>query len=70
MDTDQVTKQKKPSSGRRWLRRIGWGILAFICAIAGLSAASNFFFRSRSDPIDRLTDLDKARVAEGFRAPA
>jgi len=63
----QATKHEKTSTGRRRLRRIGWGILAAICAIAGLSAATNLFFRVRSDPIDRLTDLDKARVAEAFR---
>ncbi len=67
MDIDQPVKQEKTPRSRRWLRRIGCGILAVICAILGLSAASNLFFRTRSNPIDRLTDLDKARIAEAFR---
>jgi hypothetical protein len=67
MDITQATEQEKTSAGRRWLRRIGYGILAVIGAILGLSAASNLFFRVRSDPIDRLTNLDKARIEEAFR---
>jgi hypothetical protein len=67
MDIQQATEQEKTSAGRRWLRRIGYGILAVIGAILGLSAASNLFFRVRSDPIDRLTNVDKARIEEAFR---
>jgi hypothetical protein len=67
MEMDRATKQEKTSTGRRRLRRIGWGILAAIFAIAGLSAATNLLFRVGSDSIDQLTDLDKARVAEAFR---
>ncbi len=67
MDSEHATKQEKTPAGRRWLRRIGCGILAVICTIVALSAASNLFFRARSDPIDRLTDMDKARVSEAFR---
>jgi hypothetical protein len=67
MDIKQATEQEETSAGRRWLRRIGYGILAVIGAILSLSAASNLFFRVRSDPIDRLTNLDKARIEEAFR---
>ncbi len=67
MDIDQSARQSNSSAGRGWLRRFGRGMLFVICAIAGLSAASNLFFRARSDSIDRLTDLDKARVGEAFR---
>ena len=65
--TGQAIRRENRSTGRRWLRRIGCGIVAVICAILGLSAATNLFFPARSDPTDRLTDLDKARVAEAFR---
>jgi hypothetical protein len=67
MDIDRAIKQEKASTGRRWLRRIGSGVLAVICAILGLSVASNLFLPARSNPIDRLTDLEKARIAEVFR---
>jgi len=40
MDIKQATEQEETSAGRRWLRRIGCGILAVIGAILGLSAAS------------------------------
>ncbi len=67
MDIEQARQQPRTSTGRRCLRRIGCGILAIIGAILGLSAASNLFFPGRSDPIDRLTNLDKARIEEAFR---
>jgi hypothetical protein len=67
MDNDQTKKQEKTPTGRRWLKRIGCGCLTLICAILGLSAASNFFFPSRSDMSDQLTILEKARVAEAIR---
>ena len=67
MDTDPEVRQKKASTGRRWLRRTAYGILAVVCAILGLSAAGNLFPPTRSDPIDRLSDLDKARIAEALR---
>jgi len=67
MDMDQATEQKKMSAGRRWTKRIGCGCLTLIIVILGLSSASNFFFPSRSNPVDRLSNLEKARVAEAFR---
>ena len=67
MEMDQATQEEKTSTSRKCLRRIGCGILLVICIILGLSAASNLFFPTRSDPTDRLTDMDKARVAESFR---
>jgi hypothetical protein len=67
MDNDQAMKQEKPSSGRRWPKRVGCGCLAVIVAILGVSAASNLFFPNRSDSADRLSDMEKARVAEAFR---
>jgi hypothetical protein len=56
----------KASTGRRWVKRIAWGILVVVCAILGGSALSNMFFSARSDVVDEVTDLDKARVAEAF----
>jgi hypothetical protein len=66
MDNDQAIKQEKSSTGRRLMKRIGCGCLTLICGILVLSAASNLFFPSRSESIDRLTDMEKARIAEAF----
>jgi hypothetical protein len=66
MDNDQTEKQEKSSTGRRWMKRMGCGCLTLICVILILSAASNFFFPSRSNPVDRLNDMEKARISEAF----
>jgi hypothetical protein len=66
MDKDQTEKQEKSSTGRRWMKRMGCGCLTLICVILVLSAASNFFFPSRSNPVDRLNDMGKARISEAF----
>ncbi|MBP1623748.1 MAG: hypothetical protein H6Q07_1768 [Acidobacteria bacterium] len=67
MDTDQVMQQINPSGGRKWPKRVCCGCLTVIVAILGLSAASNLFFPTRSNPVDRLSDLEKARLTEAFR---
>ncbi len=61
-----MIKQAQPSTTRRWLKRIGWGILLLIMVALGGSALSNLLFPSRSVIADRLSDLDKARVTEAF----
>ena len=63
---DQATQQAKMPTGRKWAKRIGCGCLTLIIAILALSASSNFFFPTRSKPADRLSDLEKARIAEAF----
>jgi hypothetical protein len=67
MDMDQSTPRVQISTVRKWSKRIGCGCLTLIIVILGLSSASNLFFPSRSSPVDRLSDLEKARVSEAFR---
>lgn len=67
MDNDHAPKERKTSSARRWPKRIGYGCLTAVIAILGLSAASNLFFPDHSNPVDRLSDLEKARITEAFR---
>jgi hypothetical protein len=62
----RMIKQAQSSTARRWLKRIGWGILLLIMVALGGSALSNFLLPSRSMIVDRLSDLDKALVAEAF----
>jgi hypothetical protein len=67
MTIGQGRRQQKTPTGRSRLRRIGCGILTVIGTTLCLSAASNLFFRARSDQVERLTNLDKARIEEAFR---
>lgn len=59
-------KQEKPSSLRRWLRNIGLSIFLIIGLIVVGSALSNLLFSSRSEVVDRLSDMEKTRLAEIF----
>jgi hypothetical protein len=54
------------STTRRWLKKTCWGILLLIIVALGGLALSNLLLPSRSMIVDRLSDLDKARVAEAF----
>ena len=54
-------------TGHRWQKRIGCGCLTILCAMHALSIATNFFSSTRSDPIDRLPDMEKARIMEVFQ---
>jgi hypothetical protein len=51
---------------RRWLKRIGLGLALLLLAVIGLSALSNLLLPSHSSTIERLSRLDKARVAEAL----
>jgi hypothetical protein len=51
---------------RRWLLRIAWGLLVLVIVVLAGSALSNVLLPSRSEVLDRLSDLDKARVEEAF----
>jgi hypothetical protein len=66
MKDEKERKPEKMPTGRKYIKRIGCGCLTLICAIFALSAASNLFFSNRSKSIDRLADLEKARIAEVF----
>lgn len=52
------------STARRWLMRTGWGFLLLIIVVLGGSALSNLLLPSRSEVLDRLSGLDKARIVE------
>jgi hypothetical protein len=66
MDIDQTRKREKTPAGHRRMSCAGFGCLTVVCTILGLSAATNFFFSARSDPLDQLSGLEKARISEVF----
>ena len=50
--------------GWRWLKIVRWGILALLSAFILGSVVSNLLLPGRSDVVDHLSELDKARLAE------
>jgi hypothetical protein len=59
-------RAKSPGRRRRWLRRIALGLVLLLVAAVGLSALSNLILPSSSSTIERLSELDKARVQEAL----
>ncbi len=62
----QPGKGKRRGRVRRWLRRVSLGLVVLLAVVIGLSALSNVLLPSQSPTIERLSDLDKARLAEAF----
>ena len=60
----QTDRKKRGGRIRRWLKRIALGLVLLVAAAIALSALSNLVLPARSATIERLSDLDKARVLE------
>ena len=62
----QPGRAKGKGRVRRWLKRVALCLVLLLVAVIGLSALNNLILPSCSSTIERLSDLDKARVLEAL----
>jgi hypothetical protein len=65
-EDSQPRRVKRGGRIRRWFKRLALGLVLLLAAVVGLSSLSNLILPSRSSTVERLSDLDKARVLEAL----